>query len=52
MAAGEYAYLDLAPPPGETYFYRLEAVGTEGTTYFGPVSAEAWFDIFVPLVVR
>ena len=52
LAAGEYAYFDMAAPPGETYFYRLEAVETDGNTYLGPVSAEAWFDIFVPLVIR
>ena len=52
LAGGDYVYYDAAPPPGETYFYRLEAVDIGGNTYFGPVSADAWYDLFVPLVVK
>jgi len=48
-----YSWLDGEVLGGLTYYYRLDIRDKDGqTTPFGPVSATAWYRLYLPVVLR
>jgi hypothetical protein len=40
------------PVFGKTYYYWIEAVNPDGSTFSGPITLTTEFGLFVPIIVR
>ncbi|MBN1180015.1 MAG: hypothetical protein JXD18_12445 [Anaerolineae bacterium] len=47
-----YSFVDENVSVGETYFYWLEDISIDGTTLYGPLSAQIPYRVYVPVVQK
>ncbi len=52
LSGAEYQFTDGNVEYGVTYFYWLEFIDTQGSTFFGPMSATLLRSIYLPVILR